>query len=92
MHFEWDDNKNQINIKKRGIDFKDVTEMFKHEMLMSIDSRENYGEERWKAIGWLKSILGVVIYVEKYEDTIRIISARKATKHEVKSYEKYIKN
>ena len=92
MRFEWDDDKNQLNIKKHGIDFNDVTEMFNHEMLSSLDLRENYDEDRWIGIGWLKSSLGLVVYVERYEDIIRIISARKATKNEVKRYENYIKN
>jgi len=92
MRFEWSDDKNRINIKKHGIDFNDVSEMFNQEMLSTLDLREDYGEERWVSIGWLKSLLGVVVYVEKYGDSIRIISARKATKYEVKRYEKYIKN
>lgn len=92
MRFEWDDYKNQVNIKKHGIDFNDVTEMFNYEMLSNLDLREDYDEERWIGIGWLKSSLGLVVYVERYEDIIRIISARKATKHEVKRYEKHIKN
>jgi uncharacterized DUF497 family protein len=92
MRFEWDADKNIINIKKHGIDFKDVTEMFNYEMLSSLDLRGDYGEERWVGLGWLKPSLGVVVYVERHEDTIRIISARKATKYEVKKYENHIKN
>ncbi len=92
MRFEWDDDKNQINIHKHGIDFNDVKEMFNHEILANLDLREDYGEERWVAIGWLKLFLGVVVYVEKQDDIMRIISARKATKYEVKRYGNYIKN
>jgi len=92
VRFEWDDDKNQINISKHGIDFNDVTEMFNYEMLSNLDLREDYDEERWIGIGWLKSSLGLVVYVEINEDITRIISARKATKHEVKRYENYIKN
>jgi uncharacterized DUF497 family protein len=40
----------------------------------------------------MKSLLGVVVFVEKYEDVIRILSARKATKPEAKYYEQSIKN
>jgi uncharacterized DUF497 family protein len=40
----------------------------------------------------MHKIVGVVIYVERDEDIIRIISARKATKKEVRHYEKSIKN
>lgn len=90
MHFEWDEAKNEINIRKHGIDFEDVADMFNHPMLTLLDDREDYGEERWIAIGLLRQMVGVVVYVERYEDTIRIISARKATKNEVRRYEQSI--
>ncbi|MCG8316640.1 MAG: BrnT family toxin [Pseudomonadales bacterium] len=90
MQFEWDEAKNTINIRKHGIDFADVTDMFNHPMLTLLDDREDYGEERWIGIGWMQQLVGVVVYVERHEDTIRIISARKATKHEVRQYEQSI--
>jgi uncharacterized DUF497 family protein len=92
MHFEWDEAKNEINIRKHGIDFADVKDMFNHPMLTLLDEREDYSEERWIGIGWLKQLVGVVVYVERKEDSVRIISARKATRHEVRRYEKSIKN
>lgn len=92
MNFEWDELKNQLNICKYGIDFADVTDMFNHPMLTLLDNRENYGEERFVGIGWIQTLIGVVVYVEGHEDTIRIISARKATKQEVHHYEQRIKN
>jgi len=48
----------------------------------NLDLRSEYGEDRWVSIGWLKYTIGVVVYIERYENTIRIISARKATKSE----------
>jgi hypothetical protein len=51
-----------------------------------------YGEERWIALGWMKELLGVVVYVERYADVIRVISARKADRHEAKRYEQEIGN
>lgn len=92
MQFEWDEAKNALNIDKHGIDFADVVDMFNHPMLTLLDEREDYGEDRWLAIGWIKSLIGVVVYTERYDDVIRIISARKATKNEVRRYEKSIKN
>ncbi len=89
MQFEWDENKNRINIQKHGIDFNDAIEMFKHPLLSLEDNREHYGEERWLGIGWIKNMMGVVIYTERTGDVIRIISARKATKKEVHYYEQY---
>ena len=92
MNFDWDENKNKINIQKHNIDFTDVIDMFNHPMLTLEDTREAYGEARWISIGWLTSLVGVVVYTEQVDDTIRIISARKATKQEVKHYEKSLRN
>ncbi|MFC3943638.1 BrnT family toxin [Pseudomonas gingeri NCPPB 3146 = LMG 5327] len=92
MHFEWDEIKNQANIRKHGIDFNDVPDIFQHPMLALRDDRTDYGEERWIGIGWIKILLGVVVYTERRGDAIRIISARKATKQEAKYYAERIEN
>lgn len=91
MKFEWDSAKNSINIQKHGIDFQDIVEVFEHPMLAQLDLRHDYGEDRWVGIGLMKSIVAVVVYIEgEDENTIRIISARKATRHESKDYHKRI--
>ncbi|MDR5828713.1 BrnT family toxin [Caballeronia sp. LP006] len=92
MHFEWDEVKNQTNIRKHGIDFRDAVDVFNHPVLTWLDSREDYGEERWIALGWMSATVGVVVYVERCADAVRIISARKATRHEAKRYEQKIGN
>lgn len=92
MRFEWDEAKNNINIRKHGIDFNDVTEMFTHPMLNMLDTRAQYGEERWIGLGLMSATVALVVYTERQGDVIRIISARKATKHEAKRYEQAIKN
>ena len=91
MRFEWDDRKNRMNIRKHGIDFRDAVEMFNGPMLIQVDNRHDYAEDRWIGIGLLFSIVAVVVYVE-WEDveTIRIISARKATRYESQEYYKRI--
>ena len=87
MKFLWDDSKNDENVRKHGIDFRDVVEMFNHPMLTQLDTRRDYGEDRWIGIGLLKRIVAVTVYLEwEDEETIRIISARKATRHESKEY------
>jgi len=53
---------------------------------MFLDQRKDYGEDRWIGIGILKTILAVVVFSESNDETIRIISARKATKHEEQIY------
>lgn len=92
MRFEWDEKKNQSNIRKHGIDFADAVDIFNHPMLALLDEREDYGEDRWYSIGLIKIMVGVVVYAERHGDVIRIISARKATQWEVKRYGKCITN
>jgi uncharacterized DUF497 family protein len=86
VKYEWDESKNRVNIRKHGIDFLDVPSMFQHPMVTFLDQRKEYGEERWIGIGILKTILAVVVFAEPQEGTIRIISVRKATKHEERIY------
>ncbi|MCL1477386.1 BrnT family toxin [Marinobacter sp. M3C] len=90
MYFEWDDSKNAANISKHGIDFRDAIDMFNHPMLTAIDECFMYGEERWTAIGLMREMVGVVVYTERRESVVRIISARKATRREVRLYEQNI--
>ena len=65
--------------------------MFLYPMLTCIDNREDYGEERWVGIGFLKGIIAGIIFTEDdYQNIIRIISVRKATKDESKSFKEKI--
>lgn len=92
MKFEWDENKNEQNILKHGIDFVDVPDFFDSSLLVRIDNRHDYDEERFVATGILKQFIVVVVYVERVEDTYRIISARQASKNERKEYYAIFKN
>ena len=91
MRFGWDERKNKENIRKHGIDFADAVEIFSHSMLVALDRRKDYGEDRWIGIGLLRNVVAVVVYIEwEDEETIRILSARKATAREGKEYHKRI--
>ncbi|PIZ25733.1 MAG: hypothetical protein COY47_04345 [Chloroflexi bacterium CG_4_10_14_0_8_um_filter_57_5] len=46
MKFEWDKQKNKANIEKHGLDFADAHKVFESPMLVRIDDREDYGEDR----------------------------------------------
>ena len=81
MSYEWDEQKRQINVKKHGVDFIDVPELFNGDIVTIPDERFDYGETRFIVIGILKNQVIVVAYTER-GDNIRIISARKATKNE----------
>ena len=85
MAFEWDERKRRINVKKHGIDFIDVPEMFDDDVIIIPDERFDYGEHRYIGIGLIKGRVVVVAYTER-GDNIRIISVRKATKNEQNYY------
>lgn len=90
--FEWDHHKNQANIRRHGIDFEEIEEMFRYPMLIVPDTRTDYGEERMISLGWIREHVGVVVYTEREGDVIRIISARKATREESRTYAKTFQN
>ncbi|MEH2281960.1 MAG: BrnT family toxin [Nostoc sp.] len=92
MKFEWDERKNQSNIRKHGLDFADAFCVFNLPMLVYLDEREDYGEDRYLGIGLLDGRIVLVIYTEPGEELVRIISLRKALSHERKRYEQYLKN
>ena len=87
MKIIWDETKNEINIRKHGLDFADVHEVFTGPLLEKLDERFDYDEERWVAVGLLRGVLCVVvIYVEPRKGTIRIISFRKGDRNEREEY------
>jgi uncharacterized DUF497 family protein len=93
MEFQWNESKRKVNLRKHGIDFIDVPEIFSGPLLTRLDTREDYKEDRWIGIGYVKTRVLVVCYVERTQnDVIRIISARKALNHERKYFEKKIAN
>lgn len=64
MQFEWDEAKNIENIRKYEIDCTDVPMMFNGKMLIELDERFDYGEDRWFGIGFLGSGIAVVVWTE----------------------------
>ena len=92
MEFEWNEHKNAININKHGIDFRAAAKVFKDpHFLVNEDNRHHYSEKRFQIIGVVEPH-GVlfVVYTERCENTIRIISARKANKKERRLYQQYL--
>lgn len=92
LKFEWDENKNEENICKHGINFVDVPEIFNGPLVVGLDTRRDYGEDRWLMTGILQDMIIAVVMVERGDDVMRIISARKVGKNEKQKYEKIIKN
>jgi uncharacterized DUF497 family protein len=91
MRFLWDERKRSSNIKKHGIDFVDLPLLFEDLTLTLPDARFDYDEERFITLGLLRGILLVIAHTET-DDAIRIISARKANKHEEERYYKALAN
>ena len=89
MNFEWDEQKNEVNIGKHGFDFADAQEIFNGPILEGVDRREDYGEDRYIGFGFIRNTVVVVVYTER-GDTIRIISLRKALKHERSEFERFL--
>lgn len=90
LKFDWDKRKNKINIAKHGISFKEAISVFRDEEgILIFDSKHSIVEERWVLIGLSDELnLLVVVHVYKNDDTIRLISARYATKKEMVDYER----
>ena len=86
MDYQWDDHKAKINLKNHRIDFADAVTVFSDDRAITIED-DHPDEERWVTIGMdaLGRIL-VVVYTWRGE-SIRLISARKATGRERKEYE-----
>jgi uncharacterized DUF497 family protein len=91
VKFEWDEEKNKENIHKHELAFADAWEIFDAPMLTNLDTREDYGEDRLIGIGFLKNVVVVVVYTEN-EDVMRIISLRKALKHERTRFEEALRD
>ena len=66
--------------------------MFNHPLLTLQDEGYAYGEPRWISIGQLQALSVVVVVTERDQDVVRSLSARKATRYEVRHYEQAIEN
>ena len=84
VRFEWDPKKERQNIAKHGVSFREAKALFtsKVDFLEIYDAEHSDMEERFIAIGPLRRGLVLVVFTERSEDTIRIISARWASKIE----------
>ncbi len=89
LQFEWDENKNRINILKHGISFEEArSEFLDDQAIMFDDPEHSYNEERFILLG-LSSYgnVCIVCHCYRHSDTvIRIISARKASTKEENRY------
>ncbi len=80
----WNPAKNRANVKKHGVSFEDAQELFTSgvDYLEIFDDAHSDDEDRFLAIGPIRRGLVLVVWTERDEDEVRIISARWATPHE----------
>ncbi len=93
MQFEWDEKKRQATLTERGIDFIDAAMVWDDPKRQErVDNRRSSGEKRIQTIGRVHFGILFVVYTERVHDdgqeTIRIISVRKANKRDREEYEK----
>ncbi|OIQ71983.1 hypothetical protein GALL_464000 [mine drainage metagenome] len=89
LRFEWDERKATANAKKHGVSFDEAKSVFLDERAKLIDDPDHSDdEERFVLLGLSRTLrLLVVCHCYRSEgNIIRIISARKASAHEAKSY------
>jgi uncharacterized DUF497 family protein len=83
----WDDAKAALNLRKHGVEFAEAIVALKDpRRLEQIDDRFTYDEERTLVIGMGHGRVLFVVTTLRTEETYRIISARKATRHEQDRY------
>ena len=89
LSFEWDKRKSEANAKKHGVTFEEAKSVFVDERAKLIDDPDHSeDEDRFVLLG-LSSVLRLLLVCHCYRadgNVIRIISARKASAHEFKSY------
>ena len=88
MRFEWDPAKDRANQRKHGVSFEEATEVFDDDArrLDIFDHEHSDLEERFISIGPVRRGLVLVVWTERDEDLIRIISARWTTPREGARY------
>jgi uncharacterized DUF497 family protein len=86
--FEWDEQKSEATFRDRGIDFDTAAQIFAGPTLQQVDTRMDYGEIRYIAIGETDGITVTVIWTLRAR-LCRIITAWPATRREERSYNEY---
>ena len=89
LEFEWDEEKEQLNIKKHGVSFRTAAKVFGDMDRIEIyDEAHSMDEDRYITIGWAEDVL-FVVYTER-SPRIRLISARLATAEERRMYDGHL--
>jgi uncharacterized protein len=84
---EWDEDKRLANVLKHGVDFVDAARIFEGRVEVTEECQREYGENGFSALGEFEERLFYVVYTRR-GDNLRIISARRAGRHERGTYYK----
>ncbi len=92
MKFEWDPAKAANNIRKHGVSFEEAITVFKDPLAFIFDDTAHSEHEHREIIIGMSALRRMILvcFMERYEDTIRIVSARPATRQEIKDYEENV--
>jgi len=86
VRFTWDPRKAASNVRKHGVTFEEAASVFADSLALSVEDALDHTRTLLVGVSTRMRIL-VAVYAEVDEDTIRIISARRATSHERRHYE-----
>ena len=94
MRFEWDPKKAASNVRKHGISFDEAVTVFKDPLAFIFDDTAHSEQEHREIIIGMSTLRKMILvcFVERIENTVRIISARSATRQEMKDYEENAHN
>lgn len=88
MIFEWDESKARSNLTKHGVAFEEAATVFGDPLSLTVrDPLHSDEEDRFVTIGVSSGFNTLVVVYTDREDRVRIITARRATRAEVKNYE-----
>ena len=85
MEFEWDEGKRWLNLHKHGFDFRDAPSIFDSRARIDVES-DRCGEPRTLSIALLEGRVACVVWTERGDGNIRIISVRRARHAEERRY------
>ena len=86
MDFEWDETKRQSNIEKHQVDLLDAVLIFESWVLTERDERFDYGETRFRSIGYADDRCYVIIHAER-AGRVRLISAWQGGRRDQRKYQ-----
>ena len=93
MRLDWNPTKDALNRRKHGLSFDEAAVLFRNPIgwLERIDELHSDDEDRFVAVGLIARGVAAVVFVERNEDVIRLVSARFATPSEVRMYDAWVR-